>query len=59
MKHLRDRGEGYFEHMFAALRLSLLLSTMSLKCVVHALVPCFFEKAVSEKIDCLKDLTNR
>ena len=51
MKHLREQNETYFEHMRHALSISYLLLAAGTKCFIHAIVPSFFEKGVSSKLD--------
>ena len=57
--HLEERNETYFEHMQAATQISIMLSVMSLKCLVHAIFPSLYATAVSDRVECLKELTNR
>jgi hypothetical protein len=39
IEHPRTVGEGYFEHMSAALSVARRLAVASAACVVHAIVP--------------------
>ena len=58
-KHLEAQNETYFQHMFGALKIVYLLKTLELKCFVHAVFPFLYTKAVSERIDCLQEMTTR
>ena len=49
-KHLRDAKESYFQHMGAALKISLQLLIASLQALFHSIIPAFFTKSASSKI---------
>ena len=48
MKHLDDRGMGYFEHMSFAMATAFQLSIAVIALTIHAVVPCWFENTGSE-----------
>lgn len=58
-KHLETQNETYFEHMLGAWRICYLLKILGLKCLVHSIFPFLFTTAVSEKIECLQQMTKR
>ena len=58
-KHLEDQNETYFQHMWGAWKIVYLLKTLEIKCLVHSVCPFLYTKAVSEKIDCLQEMTKR
>ena len=49
-KHLRDAEENYFQHMGAALKISLKLFVASLQAFFHSIIPALFTKSASSKI---------
>ena len=49
-KHLSDAKETYFQHMTAALSISLQLFIASFKALIHSFVPSLFTKSASSKI---------
>ena len=49
-KHLRDAEENYFQHMGAALKISLQLFIASLQAFFHSIIPALFTKSASSKI---------
>ena len=60
MGHLTDAGMTYFQHMRHAMRISLLLITASLCCMVHSLFPFLFKKTASSIMKHITDnLINR
>lgn len=48
MKHLNDRGMGYFKHMYFALTTAFQLLLAVIVLTIHAFVPCWFENTGSE-----------
>ena len=50
-KHLSDAKETYFQHMTAALSISLQLFIVSFKALIHSFVPSLFTKSASSKIN--------
>ncbi len=46
-KHLSDAKETYFQHMTAALSISLQLFIVSFKALIHSFVPSLFTKSTS------------
>lgn len=58
-KHLESQDETYFQHMREAWKIIYLLKTLELKCLIHSIVPGLYTEAVSEKIECLKEMTQR
>lgn len=51
LDHPAKVDEGFFEHMIFALRFAGLLFAAGGAALVHALVPCLFEKTASGIID--------
>lgn len=47
LDHPASVDESYFEHFFFALRFSGMLFLAAGAALVHALIPCFFEKTAS------------
>ncbi len=58
-EHLRAQGETYFEHMWGAWKIVWFLKKLELKCFVHSIFPFLYTTAVSDKIECLKEMTER
>ena len=50
MDHPRSVGESYFEHLLFAGGFALRLLGAGLAALVHALIPCLFEKTASNMI---------
>ena len=50
MDHPRSVGESYFEHLLFAGGFALCLLGAGLAALVHALIPCLFEKTASNMI---------
>ena len=50
MDHPRSVGESYFEHLLFAGGFVLRLLGAGLAALVHALIPCLFEKTASNMI---------
>ena len=50
IKHPKEVGETYFEHLFEAWRYSLSLFRLFLIAFIHGILPFIFKKTVSEKI---------
>ena len=50
MDHPRSVGESYFEHLLFAGGFALRLLAAGLAALVHALIPCLFEKTASNMI---------
>ena len=59
MKHLKENDETYFEHMKHAAGISYLLLTAGTKCLIHSIVPPFFETGVSSKLNDINTLVKR
>ena len=58
-KHLKEQDETYFQHMWSAWKIVYLLVALSAKCFIHSIFPFLYTKAVSKKIECLRELTMR
>ena len=58
-KHLKEQDETYFYHMWSAWKIVYLLATLSAKCLIHSIFPFLYTKAVSKKIEYLRELTMR
>jgi len=58
-KHLQEQEETYLEHMWEAWKIIWFLKGLELKCLVHSVFPFLYTTAVSDKIDCLKEMTER
>lgn len=54
-KHPNSVGESYLKHFGKALQFSVLLLSLSLKALVHAILPFCYETAVSDKIKSLSE----
>lgn len=56
LEHPRSIGEGYFEHLFCALRFSFKFALASVVCLMHAFLPFLFQNTAtrigSEIISC-------
>ena len=50
LDHPRSVGESYFAHLLFALRFSVKLLAASGAALVHALIPCLFQKTASRMI---------
>ena len=50
IKHPKEVGETYYEHLFEAWRYSLSLFRLFLIAFIHGILPFIFKKTVSEKI---------
>ena len=50
MKHLKDVNMTYIQHMLYAIKLSFELSILSYIALFHALMPCYCETFVSDRI---------
>ena len=50
MDHPRSVGESYFEHLLFAGGFAVRLLGAGLAALVHALIPCLFEKTASNMI---------
>ena len=59
MKHLEEADETYIEHMKHAMGISYLLLSAGAKCLIHAVIPPFFETGVSSKLEDLNALVKR
>ena len=57
--HLNQQGESYLSHMWGATKLVLLLLSLSVKCLIHSILPCFFTTAVSDSVDKLAKMSRR
>ena len=54
-KHPKSVGETYLQHLYHAMSFSCLLFSLSLKALVHALLPFCYETAVSDRVKRLSD----
>ena len=54
-KHLENANESYFEHMFFALKISIILILGGLMALIHSIVPGIFTKNASTIILNLSD----
>ena len=54
-KHPKEVGENYLQHFYHAMSFSCLLFSLSLKALVHALLPFCYETAVSDKVKKLSE----
>ena len=56
LKHPRSVGEGYFEHLFCALRFGFKFMLVGVICLIHAVLPFLFQNTAtrigSEIISC-------
>ena len=59
IKHPRESGETYLQHMRAAWKIVFFLKKIEAKCVIHSVFPFLYTTAVSDKIECLKTMTSR
>lgn len=57
--HPDSIGEGYFEHMRAALGYSATLTVAAAAALLHALVPCLCQTTARTKIESLHDKLQR
>jgi len=55
LDHPRSVDESYFEHLLFAGGFALRLSGAGVATLVHALVPCLFEKTASQMITQMHD----
>ena len=55
MKHLKDHGMTYFQHMRLAFTYAYKLAIMSVVAVIHAFIPCILKTYVTDK---LKEMTS-
>ena len=55
LDHLRSVDESYFEHLLFAGGFALRLLGAGVAALVHALVPCLFEKTASQMITQMHD----
>jgi len=55
MKHLKDHGMSYIEHMIVAFTYAYKLSIMAIVAVIHGILPFTFETYVTDKLKKLKD----
>ena len=49
-KHLKDVGEGYFQHMFNAAAYGMPLIGAGLAALVHAVFPALFQRTASDTV---------
>ena len=49
--HLSECDESYFEHLRAALRITLTLGTAAAACAAHAFVPGLFTRSASMRVE--------
>ena len=54
-KHPKSVGETYLQHLYHAMSFSCLLFSLSLKALVHAVLPFCYVTAVSNKVKSLSD----
>ena len=57
--HLKNTDENYFQHMSAALKISIQLFIGSIMAIIHALVPSLFTTSASSKIKQLNQLIEK
>ena len=50
LDHPRSVGEGWWRHLFTALRISIILLLSSLAALIHAFLPFLFETTASRSI---------
>jgi len=50
MKHLKDHGLSYIEHMVLAFTYAYKLGIMTIVAVIHGVLPFMFETYVSDKL---------
>jgi len=55
MKHLKDHGMSYFQHMGVALTYAYKLAILFIVAIIHAFIPCIFKTYVTDK---LKEMAN-
>tara|TARA_B100000287_G_scaffold383609_1_gene389509 strand:+ start:59 stop:280 length:222 start_codon:yes stop_codon:yes gene_type:complete len=59
-KHPNSVGEGYFTHMFEALKYAFRFQLLSMIIYIHALLPFLFESYVGDDIEKInKELQSR
>lgn len=58
-KHPKEQGETYLEHMWSAWKIIYFLKKLELKCLIHSFFPFVYTTAISEKIECLREMTER
>jgi hypothetical protein len=56
MKHLKDHGLNYFQHMCVAFYYAVHLAAMLVAAVIHGLIPFVFKKYVTNT---MKELLNQ
>ena len=49
-EHPNEVGENYFQHMGHAIGFCLLLLSLSVKALIHAIFPFWYKTAVSDRI---------
>jgi len=59
LEHPQSVGETYFEHQRTALVFSATLFGAGVRCLIHALVPCLFQRSASRTIAELHERMNR
>ena len=57
LNHPAKVNESFFEHMYFALRFARLLFVAAFAALVHALVPCLFDKTASKIVALLYERT--
>lgn len=55
LKHPRSVDEGYWQHFAFALSFAVKLFVAGFAALVHALIPCIFEKTASQAITRMHD----
>lgn len=58
-KHPNSIGETYSEHFVKGIGFSIKLMSISLKVLIHAIIPCLFEHSASDKVAELNDILQR
>tara|TARA_R110002110_G_scaffold149790_1_gene341185 strand:+ start:245 stop:484 length:240 start_codon:yes stop_codon:yes gene_type:complete len=58
-EHLEKQDETYFQHMWSAWKICVILKILLFKCFIHSIFPFLFTTAVSDKIGCLQKITKR
>lgn len=49
-KHPNDNNMSYFKHMFHSLHFAVMLFVASIKAVIHAIFPFFFETSTTDVV---------
>ena len=49
-KHPKENKMGYFKHMYHSLHFAIMLFVASIKAVIHAIFPFFFETSTTDVV---------